>query len=357
MLGALDERGFEPRVVAAGSEPADLRALRRVDTAWQAAGGRAWTGWAEGRNGENEIRPVVYRVPAEEVTPGTQQGVTVLSGALRATAAPVTAEPAPRPWLLALAGLVLVQAVGSLRRAAMITVMVLAGATVLRAQDVPEFSLQLWIPQESGPTAAGIEGVRQVVAAWVDRASPAVAPQPREFAWTTEDPEDPWVWWLGCRRFDPIADAQLGKRIESFVRSGGTLWIEACGGPTEVQSLVERVDRWVRARGLGTAARRIAADHVIFRTFYLLDDWFDPDGESGLYAVAVGAVDRIWIVPNLARGLATDPLAGPQLPLAPDGREILLRQSLNLLMYTTTYDYKNDSIHLPFILERRRRHR
>jgi hypothetical protein len=119
---------------------------------------------------------------------------------------------------------------------------------------------------------------------------------------------------------------------------------------------------------------QIPADHVLTRTFYLLQEfpgrypqgpiWVEaapPDAEQeegmpfrnlndGVTPVIIGGND--W-----AAAWATDDAGVPVLPVGRGfagerQREIAYRFGINLIMHVLTGNYKSDQVHVPALLER-----
>jgi hypothetical protein len=105
----------------------------------------------------------------------------------------------------------------------------------------------------------------------------------------------------------------------------------------------------------------IPDDHVLGRTFYLLDDfpgrypggdvWVEatPEGSArdGVSGLVIGSADwaSAWAVDETGRALA--PVEGGEFQ-----RELAIRFGVNLAMYALTGNYKADQVHVPAILER-----
>lgn len=107
--------------------------------------------------------------------------------------------------------------------------------------------------------------------------------------------------------------------------------------------------------------REVPPDHVLGRSFYLLNDfpgrytgqtvWVDntPDHiNDGVAGVVIGGHD--W-----AAAWAVDEFGRPLRPVVPGGerqREMARRFGVNLVMYALTGNYKTDQVHVPALLER-----
>jgi hypothetical protein len=99
-------------------------------------------------------------------------------------------------------------------------------------------------------------------------------------------------------------------------------------------------------------------EHVIYKSFYLLDrqggrvlvkPWVEAQLLDGRAAV-------IYSQNDLGGAWARTELGDWEYPCTPGGeaqRETAFRQGVNLCMYALCTDYKDDAVHLPFILRRR----
>jgi hypothetical protein len=115
----------------------------------------------------------------------------------------------------------------------------------------------------------------------------------------------------------------------------------------------------------------VPRDHVVTKTFYLLDQfvgrttvgqtWIEALPANGLEQVnrparAGDSVSPIIITSNdLAAAWAADRSGNALYPLVPGGhrqREMALRGGVNLVMYTLTGNYKADQVHVRDLLER-----
>jgi len=116
----------------------------------------------------------------------------------------------------------------------------------------------------------------------------------------------------------------------------------------------------------------VPRDHVLTKTFYLLDrivgrtavgqTWIealppvDPNDRRPKPARAGDDVSPIIIASDdLAAAWASDDSGRPLFPLVPGGareRELALRSGVNLVMYTLTGNYKADQVHAKDIIER-----
>ncbi|PWE16727.1 hypothetical protein DDZ18_11000 [Marinicauda salina] len=171
----------------------------------------------------------------------------------------------------------------------------------------------------------------------------------------------PLVYWPVTEDVEALSDA-ASEKVEAYLQSGGLIVFDtrdagasiAREGPHPgLARLLESVDVPPLAR--------LPDDHVLGRTFYLLDEYpgryqggevwveADPDGSSrdGTSGVVIGGADwaSAWAIGEDGRPLA--PVEG-----GPFQRELAIRFGVNLAMYALTGNYKADQVHVPAILER-----
>jgi hypothetical protein len=186
----------------------------------------------------------------------------------------------------------------------------------------------------------------------------------------------PFLYW-------PVtADQQLPsaaalRKLNDFLRTGGMILFDTrdadvagAGGVTPESQHLQRI-----AAGLSIPPLEpVPQDHVLTRTFYLLQDfpgrfqnapvWVEaapPDAEQvegmpfrnlndGVTPVVIGGND--W-----AAAWAVDDMGVPMFPVGRGfagerQRELANRFGINLIMHVLTGNYKSDQVHVPALLER-----
>lgn len=172
----------------------------------------------------------------------------------------------------------------------------------------------------------------------------------------------------------PMPSAAALRRIDQFMKNGGTVIFDT------------RDATAIATSGGGTAENRrlrqmlanldipeiepVPRDHVLTKTFYLLDKVIGryASGETWIEAMPRGAQDDkrparagdrvspVIITSNdLAAAWAVDKSGSPRFPMVPGEprqREFALRSGVNLVMYAMTGNYKADQVHIPALLER-----
>jgi len=172
----------------------------------------------------------------------------------------------------------------------------------------------------------------------------------------------PMIYWPITRNAQPLSE-QAAARVNAYLQSGGLIVFDTqdadiailrVGAPHPgLVAVLESVDVPPLAQ--------IPSDHVLTRTFYLLQEfpgrfegspvWVEanPDGASrdGTSGVVIGANDwaSAWAVNEVGSAVA-------QVEGGERQREMAQRFGVNLAMYALTGNYKADQVHVPEILER-----
>ena len=154
-----------------------------------------------------------------------------------------------------------------------------------------------------------------------------------------------------------LADAELAA-LRRYLSYGGLLFLDDASGARGSGfdgSARELVSRLVPGGGLAKVPR----EHVLYKSFYLLDG---PAGRTNaspdLEGVELGGrLAIVYSANDLVGALSRDSLGTWELEVVPGGeaqREKAIRLGVNLVMYALCLDYKEDQVHIPFIMKRRR---
>ncbi|PPD03051.1 MAG: LytTR family transcriptional regulator, partial [Methylocystis sp.] len=173
----------------------------------------------------------------------------------------------------------------------------------------------------------------------------------------------------------PQPPAKTVAKVTAYMKQGGTIIFDTRDALSQrVGGAPSPEAQWLRdlTKGLDIPPLEVTPrDHVITKTFYLLDGFVGryANGETWVEALppepkdqaarpvrATDSVSAIVITSNdLASAWAHDKRGQPLFPLTPGGarqREFALRGGINLVMYTLTGNYKSDQVHVRDLLER-----
>jgi hypothetical protein len=186
----------------------------------------------------------------------------------------------------------------------------------------------------------------------------------------------PFLYWP-VSASQPLPSANAYRKLNDYLRTGGMILFDTrdsdvarAGGTTPEAQQLQRI-----AAGLNVPPLEpVPMDHVLTRTFYLLQDfpgrfggspvWVEaapPDAEQvegmpfrnlndGVTPVVIGGND--W-----ASAWAVDEMGVPMFPVGRGfagerQREMANRFGVNLIMHVLTGNYKSDQVHVPALLER-----
>ncbi len=166
--------------------------------------------------------------------------------------------------------------------------------------------------------------------------------------------DQPFLWWIGEGPFDPLPSRAV-TNLRRFVDLGGFLWVDATSEDDEAFDASLR--RLLRRAFPRDPLRPIPSDHTIFHSFYLLSR-VQGRLASVTHAEGLWRGGRLAVLydrEDVAGAVARDELGNWLHPVEPGGaaqRERAIRFAVNVLMYATCLDYKDDQVHVPFLLQR-----
>jgi hypothetical protein len=166
----------------------------------------------------------------------------------------------------------------------------------------------------------------------------------------------PMLVLAGAGPLPPLAEGERAA-LRRHLQYGGFLLVDsadASDGSGFDASVRRELARVLPAAPLQPVAR----DHVLNKTFYLLDrqggrvlvkPWMEAQVLDGRLAVLYSQND-------LGGAWARSEYGDWEFPCTPGGepqRETAVRIGVNVAMYALCTDYKDDAVHLPFIMRRR----
>jgi hypothetical protein len=166
----------------------------------------------------------------------------------------------------------------------------------------------------------------------------------------------PMLVLAGAGPMPPLSDGERAA-LRRHLQYGGFLLVDSADGSDG--SGFDAAARRELARVLPAAPLQpVARDHVLHKTFYLLDrqggrvlvkPWMEAQALDGRLAVLYSQND-------LGGAWARSEYGDWEFPCTPGGepqRETAIRLGVNVAMYALCTDYKDDAVHLPFIMRRR----
>ncbi len=166
----------------------------------------------------------------------------------------------------------------------------------------------------------------------------------------------PFLYLAGDGALPPFPDADLAA-LRRHLQYGGFLLVDsadASDGSGFDASVRRELGRLLPASPL----LRVSREHVLYKSFYLLDHqggrvavkpWLEAQVVGGRLAVVYSQND-------LGGAWARGQLGDWEYACTPGGeaqRETAFRVGVNVVMYALCTDYKDDAVHLPFIMRRR----
>ena len=200
--------------------------------------------------------------------------------------------------------------------------------------------------------------------AWEVEKRTSIEPQlePAIVTATTETlHETPFLYFAGERELELPSVAGI-ESLRRFLTFGGFLLIDSAEGSTDgafdgsVRKLMAAV---LPPSGPQKGLEIIPTDHVVYRSFYLLDK---PLGRLSIAPAMEGVIRdgrlvAAYISNDLGGAWSRDDFGNYEFRCEPGGerqRELSFRMGVNLVMYALCLDYKADQVHVPFIMKRRR---
>lgn len=204
------------------------------------------------------------------------------------------------------------------------------------------------------------EALRSILAQVTRRTSIEVNREP--VALKLADPElfrHPFIYMGGDEGFDPFPEKDLAI-LRNYLSYGGFLFIDDSSAKAD-SAFDSSVRKMISTLFPQNPLQKIARDHSIFRSFYLLNT---VSGRSiikpYLEGISIKGRTVLMYSSNDQSGAwARNKLGHWNYDVIAGGyrqRQLAIRLGVNIIVYALTLDYKKDMVHLPIILERLRRY-
>lgn len=207
-----------------------------------------------------------------------------------------------------------------------------------------------WNPRPNGLPRLAWE-VRRRTSIAVELATAAVdADQEALFSY-------PFVVWQGDRDFPALSEQAIAN-LRHYLTSGGTLLVDVSDG-NPGGAFDGSVRRELKRIFPDRELKRVPTEHVLYKAFYLVDR-HGGRVPARPHLEGLNVEDRLAVIVSandLAGAMARDEFGEWEYDVGAGGeasREMTFRLGVNLVMYTLCLDYKEDQVHIPFILQRRR---
>jgi hypothetical protein len=166
----------------------------------------------------------------------------------------------------------------------------------------------------------------------------------------------PMLYLAGAGSMPPLSEPERAA-LRRHLQYGGFLLVDSADG-SDGGGFDASVRRELAKVLPSAPLAPVAREHVLYKSFYLLDrqggrvlvkPWMDAIVLDGRLAVVYSQND-------LGGAWARTEVGEWEYPCTPGGepqRETAMRIGVNVAMYALCTDYKDDAVHLPFILRRR----
>lgn len=214
------------------------------------------------------------------------------------------------------------------------------------------------IAQFKGRWDARTSGLRRMAWELQRRTSVEVVPDARPFPLSSPKLfEYPFLYLGGDGAMSPWSHAEI-ENVRRYLTFGGFVLADA--NDASDGAGFDGSFRREMARVLPqTPLAPVPGEHVIFKSYFLLDSAPGRLLKKGqLEACVLGKRSAVVYTQNdLLGAFNREEGGGYEFEVSPGGepqRELAIRLGINLCMYALCLDYKDDAVHLPLILKKRR---
>lgn len=214
------------------------------------------------------------------------------------------------------------------------------------------------VAQHGGRWDGRLSGLRRLAWELQRRTSVEVVPDARPFPLSSPKLfEYPFLYFGGEGDLPPFSAPEI-ENLRRYLTFGGFMLADANDGSSGTG--FDRGFRQEIARVLPlTPLSPLSSNHVVFKTYFMLDA---PSGRllnrPQLEACNLGKRAAVIYSQNdLAGAWNRDEGGDYEFEVSPGGepqRELAFRLGINICMYALCLDYKDDAVHLPLIMNKRR---
>lgn len=214
------------------------------------------------------------------------------------------------------------------------------------------------VVKHGGRWDARLNGLRRIAWELQRRTSVEVLPEARPCLLdSSEIFEYPFLYFGGEGEFPPLSNAEV-ENLRRYLTFGGFVLADANDG-SDGDGFDASFRREIARVLPQSPLTMVPSTHVVFKTFFLLDA--APGrllNKPNLLACMLGKRAAVMYSQNDLAGAWSRTESGDyEFDVSPGGepqRELAIRIGINLCMYALCLDYKDDAVHLPIILNKRR---
>lgn len=218
--------------------------------------------------------------------------------------------------------------------------------------------LAIGLLQYSGNWNPRPNGVRKVLQEVEKRTSIAIDPVARGVNPSQKEKlfEHPLLIWAGDAGF-PALETRARENLALYLRAGGMILADSA--QAEVGGTFEQSIRREVSAITPRPFRDIPSSHVLYKSFYLIPEAVGRVAVSRKMQAVFGE-DRALVLlshNDLLGAWSRDNFGQYEFDVFPGGerqREMSYRLGINVVMYAMCLNYKEDQVHVPFILKRRK---
>lgn len=214
------------------------------------------------------------------------------------------------------------------------------------------------VARHGGRWDGRLSGLRRIAWELQRRTSVEVVPDARPFSLSSPDLfEYPFLYFGGEGAFPALSNAEV-ENLRRYLTFGGFMLADANDGSDG--GGFDASFRREMARVLPqNPLTPVPSSHVVYKTFFLLDS--APGrllNKPQMLSANLGKRAAVLYSQNDLAGAWSRGEAGDyEFDVSPGGepqRELAIRVGINVCMYALCLDYKDDAVHLPLILNKRR---
>jgi hypothetical protein len=213
------------------------------------------------------------------------------------------------------------------------------------------------VARHGGKWDTRLRGLRRLCWEISGRTSVEVFPSARPFGLADRGLfKFPFLYFGGEGGFPQLTDDEVAN-LRRYLTYGGFMLADANDG-SDGDGFDASFRREIARVLPASPLVRLPQEHVVFKSFYLLDRnggrlLVRPFLEAALVG---GRAAVVYSQNDLAGAWSRDEQGDWEFEVSPGGesqREVAIRTGVNLVFYALCLDYKEDGVHLPFIMKRR----